>query len=203
MLRIPKEESAKNTDNWTVSITDRTASALSRWLAERSNHRQYAEMTALWLTREGNPYQSSSLNYILRQVCDIAGISTEHRSLSWYSIRHSVGTYMNREESFPGTMNDVFATATGGEFSLVSRHCDRYMSWPRVRLAVLERDGYQCQYCRACQKYIERPLSSSGFSTFITYSGRNLRPCHFANPNERPTIAHSTSNMVTLCFDCY
>jgi integrase len=50
------------------------------------------------LTREGNPYTSQSLNYVLGRLCDIAGIETDHRSVTWYSIRHSVGTYMTREE---------------------------------------------------------------------------------------------------------
>jgi len=98
VLRIPKEESSKNTDNWVVSLTDRTANALMRWLSERKQYDKYAGSDALWLTRDGNPYQSHSLNYLLRGVCDEAGISAEDRDLSWYSIRHSVGTYMTREE---------------------------------------------------------------------------------------------------------
>lgn len=97
VLRIPKEDSSKNEDNWIVSITDRTTSVLSRWLTERCQYEKYDDMDSLWLTRDGNPYQSSSLNYVLRQVCDVAGISTENRSVSWYSIRHSVGTFMARE----------------------------------------------------------------------------------------------------------
>lgn len=32
ILRIPKDESSKNEGNWTVGLTERTASALSRWL---------------------------------------------------------------------------------------------------------------------------------------------------------------------------
>jgi integrase len=98
LLRIPKEESSKNTDNWVVSLTDRTTNALSRWLTERQQYDKYADSDAIWLTRDGNPYQSYSLNYLLRRVCEDAGISTEERDLTWYSIRHSVGTYMTREE---------------------------------------------------------------------------------------------------------
>jgi integrase len=98
VLRIPKDESSKNTDNWVVSLTDRTANALSRWLSERQNYDKYADSDAIWLTRDGNPHQSYSLNYLLRRVCDEADISTEDRDLTWYSIRHSVGTYMAREE---------------------------------------------------------------------------------------------------------
>jgi integrase len=98
VLRIPKDESSKNTDNWVVSLTDRTTNALRRWLSERQNYDKYADSDSIWLTRDGNPYQSYSLNHLLRRVCDEADISTEDRDLTWYSIRHSVGTYMAREE---------------------------------------------------------------------------------------------------------
>lgn len=96
VLRIPKAESSKNHENWTVGITDRTASALDRWLAEREQY-EY-EDDSLWLTQAGNPYGSSSLRYVLNRLCEIAGIETENRHMSWYAIRHSVGTYMTREE---------------------------------------------------------------------------------------------------------
>ncbi|EMA43108.1 XerC/D-like integrase [Halococcus saccharolyticus DSM 5350] len=98
VLRIPKEESSKNSDNWIVSLTDRTVSALSRWVAERDQYEKYDSEDALWLTREATTYQSYSLNHILDRLCDIAGISTNGRKVTWYSIRHSVGTYMSREE---------------------------------------------------------------------------------------------------------
>jgi integrase len=98
VLRIPKEESSKNEDNWVVSLTDRTANALERWLGERQQYEKYDDSDAIWLTRDGNPYESYSLNYLLKRVCDDAGIETENRKVTWYSIRHSVGTYMTREE---------------------------------------------------------------------------------------------------------
>jgi integrase len=71
---------------------------LRRWLDERPMYDLYDGTDTLWLSREGNPYRSSSLKYILHRLCEIAGISTETRSLTWYSIRHSTGTYMTREE---------------------------------------------------------------------------------------------------------
>lgn len=98
MLRIPKQEATKNTDNWIVGITERTASALERWIEERSLYDLYADTDALWLTREGNPYQAQSLRYILHRLCEIAQIPVENRQMSWYAIRHSVGTYLTREE---------------------------------------------------------------------------------------------------------
>lgn len=98
VLRIPREESSKNSENWIVGLTDRTAKALSRWLDEREMYDQYEGTDALWLTREGNPYQTSSLRDLLKRLCDVAGIPTENRKMSWYAIRHSVGTYMTREE---------------------------------------------------------------------------------------------------------
>ena len=96
LLRIPKEDSSKNTDNWTVSLTDRTANALGRWLAEREQYDKYRDSDSLWLNRSGNPYKHYSLNPLFRQVCKTATIPSEGRT--FYSIRHSTATYMAREE---------------------------------------------------------------------------------------------------------
>lgn len=98
VLRIPKADSAKTRENWVVGLRDRTAEMLRRWLDQREAEPLYDETDSLWLTREANPYQTASLKYVLNRLCDIADISTDHRSLSWYAIRHSVGTYMTREE---------------------------------------------------------------------------------------------------------
>jgi integrase len=98
VLRIPESESSKNRDNWIVSVTDRTASALRRWVDEREQYGRYEDSSALWLTRQGNPYNSNSLRYVLHRLCDIADIPVDNRRMSWYAIRHSVGTYMTREE---------------------------------------------------------------------------------------------------------
>lgn len=98
VLRIPKEESSKNTENWVVGLKDRTAKMLSRWIEERDAYAKYDDTDRLWLTREGNPYTSQSLGYMVKRLCEEAGISTANRKLTWYSIRHSVGTYMTREE---------------------------------------------------------------------------------------------------------
>lgn len=98
LLRIPKQESSKNEDHWRVSISERTATMLERWLEERSQYEHYEDTDALWLTRSGNSYGSKGLKDVLLNLCDIAGIQTENRQMSWYAIRHSVGTYMTREE---------------------------------------------------------------------------------------------------------
>ena len=98
VLRIPKEESSKNTDNWRPSLLDRTTYFLQRWLDERAVRDKYAESDALWLTRYGNPYSSKSLNRIFEKVCKKSDIDYLNRELTWYSIRHSVGAYMTREE---------------------------------------------------------------------------------------------------------
>ncbi|SDR06916.1 tyrosine-type recombinase/integrase [Natronobacterium texcoconense] len=98
VLRIPKDESSKNTENWVVSIQDRTAEMLERWLTERDHYEMYADTDALWLTRQANPYQTRALKHLLERLCEIADIEIEGRQMSWYCIRHSVGTYMAREE---------------------------------------------------------------------------------------------------------
>lgn len=107
VLRIPKSQSSKNTENWIVGIRERTAEALEKWLEQREQHERYDDTDALWLTREGNPYGSSALRRVLRNLCDIAGINTENRQMSWYAIRHSVGTYMVREEDLAAAQSQL------------------------------------------------------------------------------------------------
>ena len=107
VLRIPKEESSKNRDNWIVGLREQTTKALARWLNERENYPYYSDSENIWLTREGNPYNSHSLSYLLERLCEIAGIDTEHRQMSWYSIRHSVGTYMTREDGLAATRDQL------------------------------------------------------------------------------------------------
>jgi site-specific recombinase XerD len=103
LLRIPAKDSAKNRDNWTVGLQARTSAILERWLDERSLYDKYVDTDRLWLTRENNPYQSTSLKGILKRLCEVAGIKTEDRQLTWYAIRHSLGTYMTREEDLAAT----------------------------------------------------------------------------------------------------
>lgn len=98
VLRIPHHDSSKNVDNWTVALSQRTATALSNWLDERKVREKYEDANRLWLTRHCNPYQSASLREVLHRLCEIAGIETENRQMSWYAIRHSLGTYLTREE---------------------------------------------------------------------------------------------------------
>ncbi len=107
VLRIPKEESSKNEGNWTVAISDRTAEALKRWLIEREQQAVYDESESLWLTKYGNPYGSHSLRRMLHRLCEVAGIEYEHRQMSWYTIRHSVGTYMTREEDLAAAKSQL------------------------------------------------------------------------------------------------
>jgi site-specific recombinase XerD len=107
VLRIPKEESSKNHEHWIVGLRDRTASMLERWLEERATRSQYDDTEALWLTRQGNTYQSATLRYVLNRLCELADIETENRSLSWYAIRHSTGTYMTREEDLAAAQTQL------------------------------------------------------------------------------------------------
>jgi site-specific recombinase XerD len=106
-LLIPKEDSSKNTDNWIVPLRERTTTALERWLEERDLYDKYDEEDSLWLTRENNPYKAASLRYIMGRLFDIAGIPKENRTVSWYSIRHSTGTYMTREEDLKAAKSQL------------------------------------------------------------------------------------------------
>lgn len=55
LLRIPKEQSAKSDGNWQVSLQDRTADMLERWLDQRQTYPKYDDTDALWLTRRATP----------------------------------------------------------------------------------------------------------------------------------------------------
>jgi len=106
-LRIPPEDAAKSDDAWTVSLRERTGTMLAEWLEERTLYDEYAGTDRLWLTREGNPYSSRSLTYLLGNLCDVADIDDENRQLTWYAIRHSVGTYMTREEGLEAAASQL------------------------------------------------------------------------------------------------
>jgi len=80
---------------------------LKRWLHERENYERYSDTDALWLTREGNPYGRQALRRLLHRLCEIADISVENRQMSWYTIRHSVGTYMAREEDLAAAASQL------------------------------------------------------------------------------------------------
>jgi integrase len=107
VLRIPKAESSKNTENWIVSLQERTTTILGHWCEERDTRPMYDDTDTLWLTRQANPYQSASLRYVLERLCELADIETENRKLSWYALRHSTGTYMTREEDLAATQTQL------------------------------------------------------------------------------------------------
>jgi integrase len=97
ILRIPREESSKNEGDWRVGLTDRTVSALEKWLEERAESARYDATDRLWLTRRSNRYGGRELSRLLRKLCDDADIGYENRQMSFYAIRHSTGTYMTKE----------------------------------------------------------------------------------------------------------
>lgn len=47
VLRIPKEESSKNTENWVVGLKDRTSEMLARWIDEREAYGKYDDTDTL------------------------------------------------------------------------------------------------------------------------------------------------------------
>lgn len=102
-LHIPRDESSKNREDWEVALSGDTVNALSKWLKQRSNIQKYDENDAMWLNRQGNPYRSKPLNYHLRKLLDLSEIGDENRTLSWYSIRHSTGTYLNESAGLAAT----------------------------------------------------------------------------------------------------
>jgi hypothetical protein len=94
---IPAGSAVKNDAAWEQELSDESAMSLDKWLEQRKNDERYDDRPEIWLNREGNPYESGSLNRLLRNIMDDAGISRRGRKLVWYSFRHSVGTYVYEE----------------------------------------------------------------------------------------------------------
>jgi|APHM01.1.fsa_nt_gi Phage integrase family. len=97
---IPPEHTAKSTEGdgkHKIALRDRTILALSRWLAQRENKTKYDDSDRVWLTRKGNPYTSKTLNYLLDNLLEEAGIEQDGRKLVWYSFRKSTGQYVEEE----------------------------------------------------------------------------------------------------------
>lgn len=106
-LTIPAKDSVKNDGTWRVSLRDDTTKMLSKWLEERECYEKYDDTDLLWLTRESNPYQTNSLKSLLERLCEQAGIPTEHRKMSWYAIRHSVGTHMSNADDLKSAQSQL------------------------------------------------------------------------------------------------
>jgi integrase len=98
VLRIPREESSKNRENWIVALKEETASILERWLDERETREKYDGRDALWLTMYGNRYDKDSFRDVFRKIAKEANLDLENRDLTPYSIRHSTATYVAEEE---------------------------------------------------------------------------------------------------------
>jgi site-specific recombinase XerD len=96
-IYIPAGEAPKNDQAWEQTLTDEAALALDNWLEQRDNMAIYEGRDEIWLNREGNPYNSATLNNLLRNLMDEAGINQNGRKLVWYSFRHSIGTYVFEE----------------------------------------------------------------------------------------------------------
>jgi integrase len=99
VLRIPKEESSKNRENWIVALKSETAQIVRQWLDERSSKEKYDGRDALWLTQYGNRYDKDSFRRdVFRKIAKEAGLDLENRDLTPYSIRHSTATFVAEEE---------------------------------------------------------------------------------------------------------
>jgi integrase len=94
---IPAEVTIKNNESWTDELTSRSVKLLEKWLEQRANKPKYDDSNHIWLNREGNPYNSASLNDLLDNLMAEAGIEENGRNLTWHSIRHSTGMYVYDE----------------------------------------------------------------------------------------------------------
>lgn len=92
-LHIPEADAAKNRDEHTVVLGDRTVKIIRQWIDQREHDERYRDSDRIWLNQRQNPHNSGTLNTLLRNLIDEANIDDQNRNLVWYSIRHSTGTY--------------------------------------------------------------------------------------------------------------
>jgi len=90
-FKIPAEYAAKERPTTELPLTDETADIFSDWVRERRHLEAYDDTNRIWLNQRGNPYTSGTLCYLLRQLCEEAGIDHENRKIVWYSLRHNLG----------------------------------------------------------------------------------------------------------------
>ena len=98
VLRIPREDAAKNREDWMVPLKDETTRILEHWLEEREIRDRYNGRNAIWLTQYGNRYNKDSFRTVFRNIAEEAGFDLENRDLTPYSIRHSTGNYIEAED---------------------------------------------------------------------------------------------------------
>lgn len=97
-IYIPAGKAPKNDASWRAELTDEGSLMLDNWLEQRNLMDIYDGRDEIWLNRKGNPYNSGSLNNLLNNLIEEAGINTRGRKLVWYSFRHSIGTYVFAEK---------------------------------------------------------------------------------------------------------
>ncbi|WP_323677043.1 site-specific integrase [Halorubellus sp. PRR65] len=98
VLKISKEDSGKDRPTTELPLTEETGERLSKWIQERRHLEKYDGTDRLWLNREGNPYDSKNLCYLVRRLCEEAGIPHENRKIVWYSLRHNLGQSIEETE---------------------------------------------------------------------------------------------------------
>lgn len=98
LLRIPREQAAKNRENWVMPLKPETASITKQWLKERELKEKYADRDALWLTKYGNRYNKDTFRRdVFRKIAREAGLDIDNRDLTPYSIRHSTLTHISED----------------------------------------------------------------------------------------------------------
>lgn len=97
-IHIPGHAAVKNDQNWDQVLSQRSITILEHWLKERDAIEKYDDSDYLFLNRNGNTYKSHTLNDLLTNLIEEAGIPTNGRKLTWHSIRHSTGMYVYEEK---------------------------------------------------------------------------------------------------------
>lgn len=96
-IHIPGHAAVKNEKSWDQVLSQRSITILEHWLKERALLEKYDGSDYVFLNRNGNTYDSGSLNDLLNNLIDEAQIPTKGRKLTWHSIRHSTGMYVYDE----------------------------------------------------------------------------------------------------------